>query len=136
MLNEKGHEINSGIPVSTNINFRRQPSIQEMVRRIIRNEMSSSAAASGRETFEEADDFVVGDEEELRSPYELDDSQESAPLPSAVAVGSDSVKPTARGKESDANGQPAKAPADDKKPPKPPVERRKKAPPAPEEPEE
>ena len=45
---------------------------------MIRNEVSSRAQAEGYETFEEADDFEVGDEPELRTPYELDDEQARA----------------------------------------------------------
>jgi len=55
--------------------LRRPESLDDMVRRLVRHEMfQRAAAAAGHETFEEADDFDVDDDPELKSPYELDDS--------------------------------------------------------------
>lgn len=76
--NERGHEIHEGKPVALPVGFRRPPSIVEMIRSQIRTAMSQAAMENGAETFEEADDFEVGDEEELRSPYQLDDEQMNA----------------------------------------------------------
>lgn len=55
--------------------LRRPESLDDMVRRLVRHEMFQRAAAqAGHETFEEADDFDVDDDPDLKSPYELDDS--------------------------------------------------------------
>ena len=43
------------------------------VQRLVREELSRLKAAEGYETFEEADDFDCGDDQDLSSPYELDD---------------------------------------------------------------
>lgn len=57
----------AGIPVG----FQRPPTLQEQVQRFIRHEMSQAAANGGLETWEEADDFDVGDDYDPSSPHEL-----------------------------------------------------------------
>lgn len=55
-------------------------SLAQKIQRMVRFELSQSAAEQGHETFEEADDFDVGeDADELRSPYELSDSNFEEP---------------------------------------------------------
>lgn len=73
----QGREIPDSVPMEAPIGWNRPPTIQEMVQRYIRIEMSKQAAAEGQETFEEADDFDW-DEEEPLSPYELQMMQEEA----------------------------------------------------------
>lgn len=80
-LNEKGHEVLDATPVARPVGWSRPESLQEQIRRFVRNELSQHAAAQGHETWEEAEDFEVGDDYDPRSPYELDDDQEAAPLP-------------------------------------------------------
>lgn len=77
MLNERGHEVVSDVPVAAPIRIRRPTQFEEM-RRMIREEMSRQARSEGRETFEEADDFNVGEDYDPRSPWELDDEQLAA----------------------------------------------------------
>jgi hypothetical protein len=47
---------------------------------MVRNELSRQAASQEMETFDEADDFDVPDEEEWTSPYELSEMQEEVLL--------------------------------------------------------
>lgn len=72
-LNERGHEVLDSTPMALPVGARRPESIQSQIRRMIRSEhLAQAAAASGRETFEEADDFNVGDDYDPKSPYEMD----------------------------------------------------------------
>lgn len=86
--NEHGHEVPDPVPVSVPAHLTRPPTLQEQIRRLIRVEASRVAAAQGHETFEEADDFEVGDDFDPRSPWELNYDQELEPhldpLPSAT----------------------------------------------------
>ena len=47
----------------------------EEIRRIVRTEMSRQAESQGQETFQEADDFDIGDDDPP-SPYEMTEMQE------------------------------------------------------------
>lgn len=76
--NEKHQEIHDGAPVAVPAGFKHPPSIQDIIRRAIRQEISTSAAKQGQESFEEADDFDVDDDPEIKSPYELDEDQANA----------------------------------------------------------
>lgn len=62
-------------PIEVPLHLRRPFSLQEEMRRMIREEMSRAAVSKGAESFEEADDFDVDDDEELKSEYELDEGQ-------------------------------------------------------------
>lgn len=53
----------------------RARSYYDEMREFIRREVSRQAEQQGHETFEEADDFDVGDDYEPSSVYELDDAQ-------------------------------------------------------------
>lgn len=71
-LNEKGHEVLDPTPVAVPVHFKRPPTLQEQIRSMVRSEELRRAASSqGMETFEEADDFAVGDDYDPRSPHEL-----------------------------------------------------------------
>lgn len=71
---DRGREIPDPRPVEVPLNMKRPLTIQEEIQRFIRVEASLAAQAAEQETFEEADDFDVGDDPEITSPYELDDS--------------------------------------------------------------
>jgi len=72
MLNERGHEIVSNEPVAAPVNFRRPPSLNEQIMRLVKGEFSRQAQMQGQESFEEADDFEIGDDYDPSSPYEMD----------------------------------------------------------------
>lgn len=63
-------------PVAVPLKFKAVETSTERMRRIIREEMSRAAEDQGHETFEEADDFDVGDDYDPRSPYEMTFEQE------------------------------------------------------------
>lgn len=73
-LNEKGQEIPDRTPVAIPVRFRgARDSLQEQIRRAVREEISRGVAQAGGESFEEADDFDVDDDPEIKSPYEVDE---------------------------------------------------------------
>lgn len=76
MLDENGHEILDDTPVAIPTKFSRPPTLAEQVRQLVKGAMSAQAAEQGYETFEEADDFMVGDDYDPTSPYEMDFDQE------------------------------------------------------------
>lgn len=59
-------------PVAPPVGYKKQPTIWEQQRMLIRQELSRQAEAKGFETFEESDDFAVGDDFDPNSPYEAD----------------------------------------------------------------
>lgn len=68
-----GREIPDPEPMQPPIGYNRQPTLSEQMRAMIVSErLARAAAEAGAETFEEADDFEVGDdwEAEKHSPYE------------------------------------------------------------------
>ncbi len=60
-------------PIEIPIGYSKPLTLREDMRRFIREEYSAHAAQQGEETFEEADDFDIGDADEAPSPYELFD---------------------------------------------------------------
>lgn len=72
-LDENGHEIPDPTPMAPPIGYKRQPSLAEQIRAMVRSEkLRQEAEEAGAETFDEADDFDVGDDYDPRSPYEHD----------------------------------------------------------------
>lgn len=75
-----GREIPDPTPVSVPANWQRPLSLHEEIKRFVRVEMSRQAADQGEETFEEADDFDVDDDEvDPASPYEFREMPEDGP---------------------------------------------------------
>lgn len=72
-LDDRGRELLDPRPVAPPVGYKRQPSMVEHIRNMVRSEMLRSAAENaGMESFEDADDFVVGDDYDPASPYEGD----------------------------------------------------------------
>lgn len=69
-LNEAGQEVLDDTPVALPVRFKRPQNLIEQVREVIHQE-GLRAAEAGFESFEEADDFDVDDDPEIRSPYEI-----------------------------------------------------------------
>lgn len=60
-----------GVPMAPPVGYVRQPSIAERIRDMVRSEhLRIAAEAAGQETFEEADDFEVGEDFDPHSPFE------------------------------------------------------------------
>lgn len=75
-----GDELLDDTPVALPLDHEVPESIEDKIKRLIQSErFAQAAAARGFETFEEADDFEIGDdfEAEPHSPWELSADQES-----------------------------------------------------------
>lgn len=75
MKKVKGREYLDTTPVEWPIGLSVPESLEQKIARMVRTGVSQFALAQGAESFEEADDFDIGDEEEVSSPHELDDDQ-------------------------------------------------------------
>jgi hypothetical protein len=72
-LDENGAEVNDPTPVAPPVGYVKQPSLAEQIREMVRSEkLRQAAEEAGAETFEEADDFEVGDDYDPSTPYEND----------------------------------------------------------------
>ncbi|AZL83004.1 hypothetical protein [Apis mellifera associated microvirus 42] len=72
-LDSKGREKPDPTPIAPPIGYKRQPSLAEQIRNMVRSErLAMEAAAAGYGTFEEEDDFDTGEDLDPRSPYEID----------------------------------------------------------------
>lgn len=70
-LDSRGREKPDPIPLSPPIGYKKHPSLAEQIRSMVRSErLSQEARQAGMETFDEADDFDVGEDYDPRSPYE------------------------------------------------------------------
>lgn len=74
-LDGKGQLVPDPTPMAPPIGYKPQPDMMEMIRHQVRM-ASMEAERAGLETEDEADDFDVGDDQEIRSPYELDAESE------------------------------------------------------------
>lgn len=90
-LNQDGSPILDPTPMAPPIGYKKHPSMVELMRDMIRSEkLAQAARESGHETFEEAEDFNIGDEPELaRSPYE---NEFEPDLQEILKVGAEELK--------------------------------------------
>lgn len=82
MLDDEGREVLNPLPTVTNTDIR-PPSLQEQIQRLVRTELSRQVQQQGAETFEEANDFDVPDDDipADTSPYTLLEEEEPIPPP-------------------------------------------------------
>ena len=70
-FDKHGRELPSPMQIQPPAGYRRQPSLAEQIREMVRSErLAADLAAQGAETFEEADDFDVDDDYDPTTPYE------------------------------------------------------------------
>lgn len=75
----RGREEVDLTPMETPLRFRGGHSgdyLKQMVQSLIEDELSRRASDQGFESFEDADDFLLEDDDELVSPYEMSEMQE------------------------------------------------------------
>lgn len=97
-LDDRGREILDDTPVAIPVKFKRPETLAEQIRRVIREEASRAAQHAGYETFEEADDFDVEDDDyNPRSPHELSLDQELEGYARNEGRPPDETKPPAKG---------------------------------------
>lgn len=71
-LTEGGAEIPDSTPLAPPVGYEKRDTIAEQVRRMVQSQLlARDLAAAGAETFEDADDFDVGDDYDPTSPYEV-----------------------------------------------------------------
>lgn len=114
-LHPDGTPIVSNVPLAPPIGYKKQPSMVEIVRDMVRGErLKQEAMAAGHETFEEAEDFEIGDEPELlRSPWE---NQFDPPIDEVLKAGREAIQARQKAPEPEPGGEGAKPP---RKPPAP-----------------
>lgn len=78
-IRDPGREYPDPTPVAKPVGWKPPHNLQETIRRFVRDEMSRLARGQEMETFEEADDFDVGDDYDPKSPHELDEEADSLP---------------------------------------------------------
>lgn len=72
-LDENGHELLDTTPVEMPLGFQHPEPLEERIRRLIRTSVSQQAVENGAETFEEADDFDIPDDDsDPVTPFEMD----------------------------------------------------------------
>lgn len=74
----EGREMVDSKPMELPLDFSRPPTIQEMIKQLVKKELSEVAQGLGAESFLEADDFSVDDDFDPKSPWELNYDQETA----------------------------------------------------------
>lgn len=80
-----GHELVSPLPMAPPVGYKKTPSLSDQIREMVRSErLAQAAAEQGFETFEEADDFEIGDFDPS-SPYEIDFDPVPEPAPAQPA---------------------------------------------------
>lgn len=104
-LDEKGWEVLDPTPIARPLRFSRPPTQLEEIRRLMAM-VSREAEQQGHETFEEADDFEVGDDYDPQSPWELSIDQELARL-GPVDGGQDRLDDQGERPPAAAGGEPA-----------------------------
>ena len=67
-LDDRGWEVPDPNPVEIPAGFRKPETLAEMVQRMVRGRVSEIAESEGYETFEEADDFEIADDEYMDDP--------------------------------------------------------------------
>jgi hypothetical protein len=72
-LNEKGQEVPDPTPIAMPLGYSHPPTLEQRIKTMIAVTLSRQAAAAGRETFEEANDFNVGDDDDVKFKDEDDD---------------------------------------------------------------
>lgn len=70
-FDDKGREIPDKTPLEMPLGLKKPESMEDMIRRYVRVEASKVARHEGMETFEEADDFDMEDEDDLEDPYSV-----------------------------------------------------------------
>lgn len=110
-IDERGNFVVSGVPMAPPIGYKKQPSMVELVREMVRGErLRAEAAAAGHETFEESEDFDV--EDDVDYPHTPWTNDFDPPLKEILREGQAEIDRKAK-IEGDKKSQPLK---DDKKP--------------------
>lgn len=72
LLDERGRSVLDGKPMALPVGITRPTPLNETIARLVTQHLSRVAAENGFETAEEADDFDVDDDPEIKTSYEID----------------------------------------------------------------
>lgn len=87
-FDDQGRELPDPTPLEIPAGMRRPESLEDQVRRLVRTHMSRQAVAEGNESFEEANDFEIpeDDAEHFETRYEMPEMAEEVPIERAQRV--------------------------------------------------
>lgn len=93
-LDKNGHEVVDNTPMAPPLGYKKQPTMVEHIRNMVRSEMlRREVAKAGAETFEEADDFDIADDPiDPSTPYE--EVFDPPVAPDGKVIPAPSVKPS------------------------------------------
>lgn len=115
LQDELGREVLDPTPVAPPVGYKKQPSMVEVVRDMVRSErLKLEAEAAGYESFEEADDFDVADAEGEMPPSKWE-NEGDPPIGELLKAGNEVVKEKAKKKVDKADKAVKDTPVDDKK---------------------
>lgn len=85
-FDQNGHEILDPTPVAIPLGYERPESLEQKMMRFIRHQLSSAAQGQGMESFDEANDFDIDDDDVMPlTHYELADMHEEKPFDESEA---------------------------------------------------
>jgi len=107
-----GREVVSSVPMAPPIGWKKQPSMIDHIRNLVRSErLRQEVEAAGFETPEEADDFDIGDDYDPQSPYEHNFDPPAPAVAPAGVVGGGAGGAEGSPSPPPASGPPAAQPA-------------------------
>lgn len=117
-LSDKGRELPDPTPMAPPLGYKPRPSLAEQIRAMVRSEhLKQAAEAAGAESFEDADDFEVGEDYDPTSPYENDFDP---PVKELLHAGTEVIKKRSSKPKPPAEGEGGEAAGSQKDPPAPP----------------
>lgn len=106
---KEGRELPDPTPVAPPVGYVKQKSMTEIIREQVRSHhLQAAAEAQGLETFEEAEDFDIGDDLDPSTPYEA--VFDPPPQPAAPPAGPPAAAPAATNPPTAGQPTPAAAP--------------------------
>lgn len=94
ILTDDGYEIPDPVPMAPPVGYKKQPSMVENIRNMVRSEMlQREAAAAGFETFEESEDFGPEDDGDVALPATAYEAVFDPPVPAPPSDGPAATPP-------------------------------------------
>nr|QJB19852.1 MAG: hypothetical protein [Microvirus sp.] len=108
-LDERGREVVDGRPMEPPVGYNPQPSLMEKIRKMVHDaQIQRDLEKAGAETFDEANDFDIGDDYDPTSPWE----QYYEPTPFEEFIAAKEAAPKAEPPREPPSGGAAQPPAE------------------------
>lgn len=111
-FNEKGQELPDPAPLAIPLGAKKPETLVEMMRRLIRQDLSRHAQEEGNETFEEANDFDIEEDDAELHTTEYEEMREEIPVAQAESKESHSERgseaETSEGEDGEEDAEPAR----------------------------